>query len=256
MSDPAFCSPNDPVPGLDAGRSAHRGLEQALQLAGIQLSLKHCSRVTQGPRRIHGLDVRQGNRLDQDLKLSIGGQDWKGFVGLSLAMAPFSPLAELENNLYGRFGLSFKGYSVYFSNDVFAQFAHQNDQSYTGTLGFEFPLPGAGSLAPAEIRFDVARLRLGGTTGIPEREGPIIERDGRRFYGDVAFEEAAAGFAALEVSGTFGADDPVPFTLGVTLIKDEIRQQGQGIIHRLIEVPEFQQVKDETGAFVLFRITP
>jgi hypothetical protein len=234
-----FHSSHDPIPGLDAGEHQARTLGSKLQLGGLQLTLKGSTQITVAPRKTHGVFELSGNRLVNDLDLTIGGADWSFALGCVLSQAPFSAIGRLDRNHYWRLGASFQRHTFYVSNDAWLG----TDHGLTMVVGYENRLP----QSIGNLQLHAVRVRGGGTTGVPNKRGPIITQGGRGYYGAVFRSDANAGFITTDVVGTFRG---VPFRLSVTAIDDRIRVSGQNFIHDYVtHSPRFSPDKQERAIF-------
>ena len=229
-----FCSPNEPIPGLDRGYSFTKKDTKSFSLFGKTVETKSCSRLTLAPRAIHGLEIVDSNRLDEDWEAKIPIIAGIGILlGRSTTKSPRSRYTLLEENTYGRIGVSlsiFGGeFSITHSNDVF----FGNDHGYTGVGIFEFQKQ---IRLSDSLNLIAIRLRVIGTSGIPIRDAGTTKIGGRKFYNQVIHEIAAQGAVTLDMSGSY---KEIPVNLSIALLDDRVRQKLQGMIHRKINSPEF-----------------
>src|SRR6187401_790081 len=110
-------SPVDPIPGPDWGLTLKWGEENRFQKYGINVLYKRSYRYTSSPRSIHGMIVREGNRLGSDMELRIMGKELGIILGMASVLAPRSPISDLEETSFGRLGIQLGSFSFYFSND-------------------------------------------------------------------------------------------------------------------------------------------
>lgn len=249
MSTIGTWAPMDPIPGLDLGHSQVWESTSSFNKLGLNVIYRSSYRYAAAPRSIHGMIVHQGNRLSSDLDIRVMGKDLGLILGMASVYAPLSPYSDLEQTRFGRIGLQVGHYSFYFSNDFLDHWKlagfEGTDQSYTGEFAIEYR--NRTKLFP-NIIMTGARLRILGTSGIPNRGEGTYVKNGREFYCQVKYSEANNGAAVLAVSALVNR---TPMEFSLTIIDDRIRQWGQGAIHRAAKIPEFApDSKARSGFFV------